>query len=940
MTTNPTVSNVEDKLKMAPIKDELKDSKVETGTESRYSSTTSGVEVERSRATMSSRVSHSHGYNYSGESPHIDLILGLPSEKFVNKVVFSTFVDKIKNHILTHFTLGKDLMPILEYMKDPTSSIEDDEPKDLSVDDLKSEVKRWMKQEEVKLHIKRLKALENNQEKLYAIMWGQLTHGLQEIIKGDDDFVYKDTTFDSIWLLQKAKLTSSGVDSKANKHLTFVQALTSFCTIQQGQSESNDSFRQRIDAAALTLGLAGGSTVLCSPGLLISKDENNPSEKEIQVEIEKVKAMVMFLRSDVNRYGTLQDDLSLSVYKGRDEFPVTITATYDLLQHTAGALKIKQSFGNRLNRFRFRKNNQRSVTFLQTNNPNVSEAVPGNDGKLYTHITCHNCNTPGHYSNQCPSNKKHKVTLAHFSLTQQKLELIDKNWILLDTCSTVSVFCNKYLIKDVRDCLPGQGITVVTNGGSETFVQQGTMKLLPLEVHFNPSYIANIISLSDVANLKGARVTMDSSVARVINLHFNGDIYQFKECADGLYYFDPTKSNHSNVMPVTPYPSLVQTVAQNKLPYSKNDVKGADRARALQQQLGWPSQNAFLNIIKENHIHNSPVTTQDIIRAQQIYGTPAPLIKGTMVRTKPTAVRVNTKPLPQQILSKHPSLQLYIDFFYVNKIPFLHTKCSIFGYLTAHGGVGRGLTSIKNIMDKVINLYEARGFHIADIHGDNEFDVPSLHDYLAPIIIHIYGRGEHVANIERSNRTVKQKCRTICHALPYRRYTKLMTIMLVDFVLFWLNAIPSHNDNTITHISPSNIVKGSPKPDFKYKHLAFGTYCLVYVTTNNNMKARSVTAISLSPSNQWGGHYFMSLTSGKKIHGFKWVELPISNEVVDRVHELANKEEQPELVNGDIIFEWGLQNDLINETTDVTSIHEGDFPPIKMNPFLMLKILK
>ena len=175
------------------------------------------------------------------------------------------------------------------------------------------------------------------------------------------------------------------------------------------------------------------------------------------------------------------------------------------------------------------------------------------------------------------------------------------------------------------------------------------MKLLPLEVHFNPSSIANIISLSDVANLEGARVTMDSSVARAINLHFNGDIYQFKECADGLYYFDPTKSNHSNVMPVTSYPSLVQTVAQNKLPYSKNVVKGADRARALQQQLGWPSQNAFLNIIKENHIHNSPVTTQDFIRAQQIYGTPASLIKGTMVRTKPTAVCVNTKPLPQQI---------------------------------------------------------------------------------------------------------------------------------------------------------------------------------------------------------------------------------------------------------------------------------------------------
>ena len=860
------------------------------------------------RLKTSSSVSHRQGYDYKGENSAVGHILALPSENFGNKVTFSTFVDKMKNYVLTKFEGGKDLLPILDFMKDPKPSVDAEEPTDLSKDDYQSEVKKWMKQEEVKLHIKRLQVLQRNQDKLYAIVWGQLSHALQEVIKGDDDFIFKDSSFDCVWVLQKAKLVSAGVDGKANKHYTFVLALTSFCTIQQGATESNDSFRKRVESSALTLGLAGGAHVFCSPKLVETENEDNVTETEVKVEVEKVKAMVMLLKADPVRYGTLQEDLCLSVYKGRDEFPTTLTATYDLLQHTSGKLgKVKTALSERLSKFKFRR--KKNVTFVQSD----KSAVAGKDGKMYDHITCHNCNTPGHYSNQCPA-KKDKVTLAHFSLTQKKLELIDKNWILLDTCSTVSVFCNPDLVHNITDCKPGDGITVVTNGGSESFKQHGMMRLLPLRVHFNAQSIANIVSLSDIANLEGARLTMDTNIARAINLHINGTTIHFRECADGLYYYDTSdsnSSNHSNAMPVTPYStSFVQTVTANKSLYSRRDIQGADRARELQQQLGWPSDNAFARIINDNLIHNSAVTIQDVQRALHIYGTATPLLQGKMVRASPTSVDVHTSPLPTHIIQQHPTLQLYVDFFYVNKIPFLHTKCSTFGYITAHGGVGRSLSVIKKLLNSVINMYESRGFQITDIHGDNEFDVKSLHEFLQPIVLHIYGREEHVAIIERSNRSTKERCRAICHSLPFKRYTRLMTLSLVDFVLYWTNAIPNTKDFAST--SSATIVKGHSRPNFKYQHLAFGTYCMVYIGTKNNMKARSIPAISLAPSNQWGGHYFMSLISGKKVHGYKWNVLPIGDEVIHRVHELAVIENQPELVSGSVEFLWG------NEATDAT----------------------
>ena len=50
----------------------------------------------------------------------------------------------------------------------------------------------------------------------------------------------------------------------------------------------------------------------------------------------------------------------------------------------------------------------------------------------------------------------------------------------------------------------------------------------------------------------------------------------------------------------------------------------------------------------------------------------------------------------------------------------------------------------------------------------------------------------------------------------------------------------------------------------------------------------------------------MSLLSGERLHAYSWEEIPISEEVIDRVHHLAKLEKQPSLVNGELIFEWDI----------------------------------
>ena len=57
------------------------------------------------------------------------------------------------------------------------------------------------------------------------------------------------------------------------------------------------------------------------------------------------------------------------------------------------------------------------------------------------------------------------------------------------------------------------------------------------------------------------------------------------------------------------------------------------------------------------------------------------------------------------------------------------------------------------------------------------------------------------------------------------------------------------------------------------------------------------------PSNERGGYYFMSLRTGKRLHGFIWNEVPVTEEVIDRVEQLGEEDGQPLMENGPI-FEW------------------------------------
>ena len=861
--------------------------------------------------------------DFKGATPELGGVLALRSENVIAKTNYDKFCEILRTYIMKEMRGGEYVVDIT---KDPNADMIDIyqktyKPKDLTASEKNSDIEVEIKKEEVKEYVRQLTGLKSNLKSIHSLIFGNCTDGVQAMLKADKDYETKAKDFDCSWILTKVKVITSGLDTKVNLRVSLHSVLMNFIVMRQYSDESNDAYLTRFKSIVETLKIAGGEHVLVSPKLM-GKTIDMASPSEINAEKEHFLAICFIVRSDEGRYKKLLDDLKSSANRGRDEYPNTLTAAFDLLVRESGEYDTVKRQNNRFYRGRGGRGGRGRDSFMfaqsgrggqgtqtRTNDNNSTEIVPGTDGATYNDVVCFGCGFKGHYRNQCPYAQRSGVISMHlgYDFAQQNgLFMIPDSWILLDTCSTCNVIKNPSLVTNIRDCEYNERLTAYTNGGAQSYSKLGELIMFPMKVHFKKNSMANILSLKSVGDIDGVRIVLDTSVGTSFYVSTtNGTVYEFKQFHNGLYYFDTstaTRSNKSKTS-VTNY-SMLQTVDDNKQYFTSNEIKGADLSRKYQEYLFYPGTKTLTKYVANNLINNSQITVDDVNRGELIYGPPVPYIQGHMTRKKPPMhEKIEKIPLPLMIQQHHSNIALAMDFFYVNGNIFFHTKSNKVDFTTAQYCTSRSLRSIMTALEKVQNKYSTRSFNITDYHGDNEFDKSALKDFLLPALIHIYGRNEHVGPIERATRTIKERARSTCNGTPYKRITILMVRSLIEAIVEMLNAFPSKGSISDT-LSPSTIVEGKPKLDLSKDIIVFGAYALVYTDTTNDMKSRAVPAIALRRSNNAGGHYFMSLYSGKRIHGYRWKELPIDDYVISRVEELAEAEKQPLMHNGLPNFEW------------------------------------
>ena len=187
--------------------------------------------------------------------------------------------------------------------------------------------------------------------------------------------------------------------------------------------------------------------------------------------------------------------------------------------------------------------------------------------------------------------------------------------------------------------------------------------------------------------------------------------------------------------------------------------------------------------------------------------------------------------------------------------------------------------------------------------------------------------GEHVPEIERYIRTLKDCTRSAYNVLPFKNLPRVLLVHLLKNCTLWLNAFPATDGVSSIH-SPRFLLTGRELSFDKHAVLEFGSYVEMHEEHSNGMEPRTMGAICLGPTgNAQGGHWFFSLTSGSRIVRHHWTALPMPQEVILCITQIGCTQGMPSRITyanrqGDEISD--RLEDFVDDEGDGDSSSESD----------------
>jgi hypothetical protein len=703
---------------------------------------------------------------------------------------------------------------------------------------------------------------------LYSLVLGQCTPALEDQLRSSTDFAAAKQ--DGIALLVLIRTLSNHFEVHRYAPDAACQIMEEFYAFAISPRDSLSRYHDKFSSKAKAIEQVGLSIVDRAVLIGHAVDADNPTDAERDAAHQRALA-IRFLRGAKSRYSGYLEELSNAQLEGRTHYPATLSEAYKILLRRPVEVARRQV-------------DEGGVAFATAG----EEATPGDDGRVFPRTECHHCHVRGHYADHCPSRDGPREGTQGapaggfvFAQHQSRGLNIPVSSVLIDNGSNVDVFCNASLLSDIRTV--GRRMYIRCNAGVRWTDQQGHLSGYGL-VWYCPSAIANILSLSNIS--RRYRVTFDSRGGnQFLVTRDDGSVRAFGMSDSGLYYSDySAKDVHATV--------LVTTVDNNKSKYTKAEVSRAEVARKLQTSIGRPSTRDFVRIVNSNLLPNCPVSKRDIMAAEDIFGPDIGSVKGKTTRRTPR--RVSTEDaftvLPKSVHDRYRDVTICADLMHVNGITFFVTFSRHIRFGSIEVIPNKNQATLFKAMKQIAAVYHNGGFRIRHAFMDGAFEClrDDLHEM--QIMLNTTARDEHVGDIERFIRTVKERMRATFSMLPFDHVPDRMVMELAKREVFWLNSFPLA-DGVSTTLGPRTIVTGATLSYERHCRFDFGDYVQTHEEHDNTMASRTIGAIALRPTgNIQGSFRFFSLLTGRVLTRNAATKLPMPAEVANRMQLLARRQ--------------------------------------------------
>jgi len=253
--------------------------------------------------------------------------------------------------------------------------------------------------------------------------------------------------------------------------------------------------------------------------------------------------------------------------------------------------------------------------------------------------------------------------------------------------------------------------------------------------------------------------------------------------------------------------------------------------------------------------------------------------------------------VPRELITAQYAIHLCIDVMNVNGLVFLTTISKFIKYRTAQFLSSKQPTELLKALGEVIALYKKGGFQVTYLYCDNEFRplLTLFEQQHSAIHINFANPNEHVPDIERSIRVIKERIRSTYHRLPFYRMTRTMVKVLVCESAKKLNFFPVKGGIS-PYFSPRMILHQRSLDYSKHCKYSFGSYVQAHddPSIKNSNAPRTLDCLYLRyADNMQGGHQLLHLQTNSIITRQFLTLTPITKPILRQVEMIAEQENMP-----------------------------------------------